>query len=104
MNYNEGSYCNKSYVGFIQTKLIKLILWFFVLLLNTVRIFVNDIEIKVFNGAQVGDAIRAYYAKLEKRIPGRLPIAWDKYNNKIAHDGRLSDGNHIYIKIKPPRK
>lgn len=66
-------------------------------------IFVNDIEIRVFAGARVIDAVRAYYAEIGRAIPHKTPIAKDRYGNTVAIDGRLSEGNHIYIKIKTKR-
>ncbi len=63
-------------------------------------VFVNNTEIKVFDGAKVADAVRAYYAETGRKYPCRIPLVKDKYGNKIAPDGRLSENNHIFINVK----
>ena len=64
------------------------------------KIFVNDEEITIFNGAKVVDVIRAYYVQHGKKLPSRLPVVTDGYGNSVALDGELSEGNHLYMKIK----
>lgn len=63
------------------------------------KIFINDEEITIFNGAKVLDVIRAYYVQHDKKIPSRLPIVTDGYGNNVALDGELREGNHLYMKI-----
>lgn len=60
------------------------------------KIFVNDEEITIFNGAKVLDVIRAYCSKNNKKTPCKLPIVTDGYGNILAPDGQLSEGNHLY--------
>ena len=74
------------------------------LLLNYMKVFVNNEEITIHHGARVLDVIRAYYAQHNKKLPCKLPIACDVYGNSIAPDGELSEGNHLYIKIKTNEK
>ena len=64
------------------------------------KVYVNDKEITVFNGAKVVDAIRAYYTLNKTKWPCPLPIVTDGYGNIVAPDGELSEGNHLYIKTK----
>ncbi len=62
------------------------------------KIFVNDEEITIYNGAKVLDVIRAYYVQHDKKLPSRLPKVIDGYGNSVAPDGELSEGNHLYMK------
>ena len=56
------------------------------------KIFINDEEITIFNGAKVLDVMRAYYVQHDKKIPSRLPIVTDGYGNNVALDGELREG------------
>lgn len=67
---------------------------------DKMKIFVNDKEMLVHNGAKVLDVIRTYYACFDKVLPSRLPIITDAYGNSLAHDGELSEGNHLYIQTQ----
>lgn len=62
------------------------------------KIFVNDKQVTVFNGAKVVDAIRAYYMLGDKKTSPKIPIITDGYGNTVALDGAISNGNHLYIK------
>lgn len=64
------------------------------------KIFINDEELVIFNGATVLNALRAYYAKHNKKLPAILPVVKDAYGNSVATDGELTEGNHLYIKSK----
>lgn len=64
------------------------------------KVFVNEEEITIHQGAKVTDAIRAYYAQHDKKPPRKLPIASDAFCNSITPDGELSEKNHLYIKTK----
>jgi len=64
------------------------------------KLFVNDEEITIHNGATVLDVMRAHYAQCNKKLPHTLPIVTDAYGNSIAPDGELTEGNHLYIKTK----
>ncbi len=61
------------------------------------KIVVNHKEIMVFHGAKVLDAICAYYAQHDKKIPLLLPTVTDGYGNCVAPDGELSEGSHLYL-------
>ncbi|MGV8963280.1 MAG: hypothetical protein ACOH2V_07855 [Candidatus Saccharimonadaceae bacterium] len=64
------------------------------------KIFMNDEEIRVFNGATVIDVVRVYYVQRNKKLSDILPLVTDGYGNSVAPDGELNDGNHLYIKTK----
>ncbi len=66
-------------------------------------VFVNDIEIRIFYGARVIDAVRAFYAKNNISDMPKTPVTYDAYRNQVAHDGRLINGSHIYINFKPEK-
>ncbi len=68
------------------------------------KLFVNDEEITIHNGAKVEDVIRAFYVQQDKKLPCRLPNVIDGYGNTVAPDGELSEGNHLYIKPKNKRR
>ena len=67
------------------------------------KIFVNDKEITIHHGATVLDVMRSYYAVRNKKLPCKLPIVTDSYDNSVASDGELTEGNHLYIKNKNNR-
>lgn len=60
------------------------------------KVFVNNEEMTIFNGAKVLDVMRAYFSKNNIKLPCKLPIVTDGYGNTIAPDGQLSEGNHLY--------
>ena len=62
------------------------------------KVFINNQEITVFNGARVLDALRVYYMQQENRLPCKMPTVTDSYGNSIAPDGALTEGNHLYIR------
>ena len=64
------------------------------------KVFINDEELSIFNGATVLDALRAYYVMHSKKLPTILPVVNDAYGNSVAPDGELTEGNHLYIKSK----
>lgn len=64
------------------------------------KIYINDTELEIFSGATVLDTLRAYYAQLGKPTPDVLPRITDKYGNRVATDGTLTQGNKIFIKSK----
>ena len=69
------------------------------------KLFINDEEITIFNGATVLDAVRAFYVQLNKDFPTILPTVIDGYDNSVSYDGELTEGNHLYIrKLKTTEK
>lgn len=64
------------------------------------KVYINDEELSIFNGATVLDALRTYYVKHNEKLPTILPVVYDAYGNSVAPDGELTEGNHLYIKSK----
>lgn len=62
------------------------------------KVFVNEVEIEIFNGARVIDAVNKFinlfelYEKMKKPI-----VVRDKWHNIIGLDGSLRDGSKIYL-------
>jgi len=59
------------------------------------KVTVNRTEIELFSGATVMDALRAFYVQRGKPLPPVLPRVTDKYGNRVAADGRLTEGSHL---------
>ncbi len=62
------------------------------------KIRINRTELELFAGATVADALRCYYARHKKKFPEIFPAVSDRYGNYVAPDGRLSNGNQLFIK------
>jgi hypothetical protein len=60
------------------------------------KIFVNDKEIVLFQGAKVKDAILSFDKNILKKIS--LYEVSDKYGNQTEIDGALQDGSKLFIK------
>lgn len=67
---------------------------------NNMKVFVNDEEILIHNGARVMHVVHAYYMQCNKKPPSQWPNVTDAYGNSVALDGELSQGNHFYITTK----
>ena len=59
-------------------------------------VFVNNVEINIFSGATVKDAIRAYYRNIQQNFPDKAPITLDQYGNIIEMNGKVSQLKRIY--------
>lgn len=68
------------------------------------KVFVNNKEVIIHWGAKVLDVLRSYYAEHKKKIPSKLPNVTDAYGNSVAHDGELTEGNHLYINTNKTMK
>ena len=68
------------------------------------KITVNNVALELHNGARVKDAIISYYTRSGQNIPKRLPAAEDRFGNRVAPDGELTEGNTLVIKSGPKRK
>lgn len=64
------------------------------------QVTVNRTKLTIFQGATVADAIRAYYSQKKRKAPSPLPEAKDAYGNSVAHDGSLTEGSRLIIKIR----
>ncbi len=54
-----------------------------------VKIKVNNIELEIFEGAKVKDALRLFYARQNKQIPKQMPIVRDDYGHRVGEGGAL---------------
>jgi hypothetical protein len=61
------------------------------------KVFVNNIRIEVFAGAKAGDAVQAYYRRLNTNISEPFPLIFDKYRNLVEPDGALTPDNQLFI-------
>ena len=62
------------------------------------KVTVNHIPLDLHSGARVKDAILKYYTELGIHSPNPFPKVEDRYGNKVASDGELSDGNILFIR------
>ncbi len=67
--------------------------------IQVMKVTINKIEIEIFQGAMVGDAIRAYYSLHGQRAPSPLPEAEDAYGNRVPHDGALTEGSRLTVNV-----
>ncbi|MHC1778282.1 MAG: hypothetical protein AB9834_22975 [Lentimicrobium sp.] len=63
------------------------------------KVFVNNTEVRVFTGANAGDAVLAYCRLIYLNIPDPLPPVFDRFGNQVEKDGALSPDIHLYILI-----
>jgi 5'-nucleotidase/UDP-sugar diphosphatase len=64
------------------------------------KITVNNTSLELHSGARVQDAILKYYSQSGKKIPKSLPSVEDRYGNRVAMDGELTDDNTLFIRTK----
>jgi 5'-nucleotidase / UDP-sugar diphosphatase len=61
------------------------------------KVTVNNTLLELHNGARVKDAIMSFFSQSGRKVPKRLPIAEDRFGNRVAHDGELTEGNALFI-------
>jgi len=63
------------------------------------RVFVNDVEVSVFEGARVKDAVNKYSSQLLIKVErGKQGVKVnDIHGNPVMSDGSLSENDHIYV-------
>ena len=61
------------------------------------KVFVNDVELTIFNGARVIDAAHLFINKFELYEKLKSLVARDQWNNIIGLDGALQEGSKIYL-------
>jgi len=61
------------------------------------KIRVNNTPLELHSGARVKDAIVSFYTQAGRRVPKRLPPVEDRFGNRVAPDGELSEGNALFI-------
>jgi len=61
------------------------------------KITVNNVPLELHNGARVRDAIVSFFTQAGRKVPKRLPNAEDRFGNRVAHDGGLTEGSTLFI-------
>lgn len=61
------------------------------------KVFVNEVEITIFEGARVIDAAHKFIQQFELFEKLRHLSVRDAYRNRIDLDGALHDGSRIYL-------
>ncbi len=59
-------------------------------------VFVNNAELRIFNGAKVIDVLRAYYRNIQLDFPEMAPVILDQFGNIIEMDGEVANLKRIY--------
>ncbi len=53
------------------------------------KVTVNKMELSIFEGAKVKDAVRMYYARRGERLPVPMPVVRDAFGHEAGADGTL---------------
>lgn len=61
------------------------------------KITVNNTLLELHSGARVKDAILSFFTHAGRKVPKRLPIVEDRFGNRVAHDGELTEGSALFI-------
>ena len=61
------------------------------------KVFVNDVEVNIFEGARVIDAAHKFIQQFELFEKLKHLSARDAFHNCIDLDGALRDGSRIYL-------
>ncbi len=61
------------------------------------KITINNTLLELHNGARVKDAIVSFYTHSGRRVPQKLPAVEDRFGNRVAPDGELTEGNTLFI-------
>lgn len=61
------------------------------------KITVNNTVLELHGGAKVKDAILNFFTHSGRKVPKRLPIVEDRFGNRVAHDGELTEGSALFI-------
>ena len=62
------------------------------------KVYVNDIEVEIFNGGRAKEAIQKYLSKTNQSSDKSDKVILDQWGNEIADDSPLHDGSRIYFK------
>ncbi|MFN2362915.1 MAG: hypothetical protein ABR596_01355 [Halarsenatibacteraceae bacterium] len=62
------------------------------------KIFINDTEVTIFNGAKVKDVLRKYSMEEFKEVKKGKMYVHDKYGNKVMLGGELREGEELFTK------
>jgi hypothetical protein len=75
-------------IRFIQIKMNQIL----------VKVYINNHEVDVFDGANVGDAVLSYSTRAFKKVrTGTLSI-FDSFGNLTEPDGKLTNGQILTLK------
>lgn len=61
------------------------------------KITVNNTLLELHGGARVKDAILGFFTHAGRKVPKRLPNVEDRFGNRVAHDGELTEGSALFI-------
>jgi len=61
------------------------------------KITVNNILLELHNGARAQDAIASFYTHSGRKVPKIMPPVEDRFGNRVAPDGQLTEGNTLFI-------
>lgn len=59
-------------------------------------VYVNDVELSLFEGACVIDAINCYICAMKQALSDQLPEITDRYGHLVAPEGALTEGCRLY--------
>ena len=62
------------------------------------KVYVNDTEVTIFDGAKVEDVIRKYSMDDYKKVKEGKMNVYDKFDNKVMLGGELRAGAKLYTK------
>lgn len=62
------------------------------------KVFVNGHEVRIFEGARIMDAIRAYSPRSSRQVEKGILIIFDKFGNLTEPDGPVNDGQLLTLK------
>ncbi|MFW6301769.1 MAG: hypothetical protein ACOC1W_04510 [Bacillota bacterium] len=64
------------------------------------KVFMNDTEVTIFNGAKVKDVLRKYSMEEFKEVKKGKMHVQDKYGNKVMLGGELREGAELFTKFE----
>jgi len=68
------------------------------------NVTVNDIQLELYEGARVKDAVFKYYSNQGAVLPKAMPVVADQFGNIVDKDGRLIEGTVLYISLKKQKR
>jgi 5'-nucleotidase len=61
------------------------------------KITVNNTLLELHTGARVKDAIMSFYTQSGRKVPKKFPPVEDRFGNRVAPDGELTERNTLFI-------
>jgi 5'-nucleotidase len=61
------------------------------------KITVNNTLLELHDGARVKDAMLSFYTQSGRKVPKKFPPVEDRFGNRVALDGELTEGNSLII-------